>query len=171
MQQIAASTHLLSLDIHAIEMNNFFLEQAIRESRAYSNRYFAEHETYLLGLRQKMGLTVPFGRLQFMLEMGRERLFFLISVKDIVALADCYQGYVFAPNRFPMIAPDLCDNLDINFKDCTSSRYFDLVRRLNAHDVFVKAALADLLEQLWCRGISGKSQIAQFCMTRGMRLY
>jgi len=97
-----------------------------------------------------------------MLDAGRDRLCIQFSVQEIVEMVDCYRGYVFTVDRFSMMAPDLCDNLNIRFSDYRSSKHGRFIHRLKKLDLFPKIALADALEQLWSHGATGKAEIAEY---------
>lgn len=151
-------------------MNNSYLVQAIRTSQNLCSKYFAEHRMCSARVTQDLELTVPCARYQHMLEKGRVRLCLLFSVQDIVAMVDCYRGYVFTVDRFSMMASDLCDNLNVDFNDYSSSEHHRLIDRLDALDIFPKIALADALEQLWSHGATGKAEIAEYFGKLGILL-
>ena len=153
-------------------IDNTFTLQAIQRSTSEANKYIAEHEASSGRLPPGLAFeTLPLARLQLMLETARQRLSWHFSVSDIVALIDCYQGYVFVPDRFSEMASDFCDNFDVDMNGRESSEYRALIEKLDALDLFLKVALADVLEQAWKRDIKSRPAIAKFFMERGIRLF
>ena len=143
-------------------MDNAFLTQAIKESLGFSNKYIVEHNmnsTEVLGISE---FTLPFARYQLTLETARERLCSQqYSVKDIRLLIECYQGYVCTPDRFSMMASDLCDSLYPDLDEYKLSGHCELVERVHALDLVLKIALVDALEQLWSHGMTTEKAIVK----------
>jgi hypothetical protein len=76
-------------------------------------------------------------------------------------MVDCYRGYIFTVDRFPMMASDLCDNYNVDFNDYNASEHRKLIYMLDELDIFLKIALADALEQLWSHDATGEKEILE----------
>lgn len=152
-------------------MDKAFLTQAIKESRGYSNRYIAEHKMNSMEVLKISEFTLPFARYQLTLEAAREQLCAQqYSVKEIRLLIGCYLGYVCTPDRFSMMASDLCDSLYPDLDEYKLSGHCPFVDRVHALDLVLKIALVDALEQLWSRGITTEEAIVKHLRALGILL-
>jgi hypothetical protein len=156
-----ANANACNNDAQGLDMNNSFLVQAIQTSRSLHSKYLAEHKMISTRETRDLELTLPCARYQVILEAGRERLCLLFSVQDIVAMVDCYRGYIFTVDRFSMMASDLCDNYNVDFNDYNASEHRKLIYMLDELDIFLKIALADALEQLWSHDATGEKEILE----------
>jgi hypothetical protein len=154
-----------------VDMGNKFLTQAIKESLGHSKKYIAEHNMNSMELLDTSHFTLPIARYQLILEAARVRLYAQqYSVKDIRLLVECYQGYVCTPDRFSMMASDLCDSLYPDLDEYKLSGHCELVERVHALDLVLKIALVDALEQLWNRGMTTEKAIVKHLRALGILL-
>ena len=133
----------------------FQVQQAWDSSASYMARYIQKRADNSAGLNSEAVALFATGRLDWLLEKTRPTLSGLFSEQDIIVLMNCFQGDMLPPNQVGRIASNLCHELGIEVDEYESSNVAPLINKLLALTSVQQVALADALEQLWHRGMSG----------------
>ena len=133
----------------------FGSEQGWTSSEYYMASYLREHADNGAGLNSEEVALFATGRLEWLLRESRASLSGLFSKQDVIVLLNCFQGDLFAPDQLSKIPTNVCDDLGIELDEYESSSIGPLINTLLELTSIQQVALADALEQLWHRGMTG----------------
>ncbi|MDN2702041.1 hypothetical protein O0881_08550 [Janthinobacterium sp. SUN100] len=133
----------------------FGRQQSWNASTKNMASYLCEHANNGAGLNSEEVALFATGRLDWLLRKTRPTLSGLFSERDIIVLLNCFQGDLLPPDQVSRFASNLCHELGIELDEYESSGVGPLINKLLELTSVQQVALADVLEQLWHRGMSG----------------
>lgn len=142
-------------DIAEAEHLPFGTQQGWTSSQYYMTTYLHEHADNGACLNSEEVALFAAGRLEWLLRETRPSLSGLFTEQDVIVLLNCFQGDLFSPDQLSKIATNVCDDLGIELDAYKSSGIGPLINTLRGLTSVQQVALADVLEQLWHRGMSG----------------
>ena len=143
---------------------------AFEFSRPYLKTYLEQHENIADGLTGGRVAGLACARLEWILQMTRERISNIFSLEDIKILIEYNKEGIFMPQHFSSIPEFLCDTHGIDFDEYPSSYLKDLVEKLCCLDDMQFFALGDALEQTWRHGMTDETNPGEFLQTLGIEL-
>lgn len=143
---------------------------AFKYSRPYFKKYLEQHENLTDGLTAGHVVGMACARLEWVLEITRERISNIFSLEEIKTLLEYNKEVLFMPQHFSSIPEFLCDTHGIDFEEYQSSYLKELVEKLCGLDDMQFFALGDALEQTWRRGMTDETSPGEFLQTLGIEL-
>jgi hypothetical protein len=143
---------------------------ALKYSRPYAKKYLEHHKNISDGLTAGHVEGLACARLQWILEVTRERISDIFSLEEIMTLLEYNKEGLFMPQHFSSIPEFLCDTHGIDFDKYQLSYLNDLVGKLSGLDDLQFFALGDALEQTWRRGMTNETSPRDFLHTLGIEL-
>ncbi len=143
---------------------------AFKYSRPYFRKYLEQHENIEDGLTAGHVASLACARLEWVLEVTRERISDIFSLEEIKTLLQFNKEGLFMPQHFSSIPEFLCDTHGIDFEEYQFSYLKALVEKLCSLDDMQFFALGDALEQTWRRGMTDETSPGEFLHTLGIEL-
>ena len=143
---------------------------ALEFSSPYMKKYMKQHENFKGGLTAGHVVGLACARLEWVLEMMRERISRLFSLEEFAILLNYNKEGIFMPQHFSSIPEFLCDTHGIDFEEYQFSYLKELVEKLCGLDDMQFFALGDALEQTWRRGMTDETNPEEFLQTLGIEL-
>jgi len=133
----------------------FNLQKALDSTLCNAQTYLLAHSfDELEGSEEAMGATVKFalGRLEWLLDEGRQQISGKFSHEEFVILLDCYKGDFLTQKDCQTIATTVRNERSMQPVDTKKLSFARFVDRLRALTKLQRAALADAIEVAWYSG-------------------